>query len=251
MLPILPIGPLAIPAPSLAILIGLWLGLTLAEKNAQRVGIKPADLYNLVLLMLLAGIIGARLSYVLRYPAAFASNLGSILSLNLGLLDPLGGAVVALLVGSIYGQRKALPFWSTLDALTPLLAVFMLALGIAHLASGAAFGAPADLPWAIELWGARRHPSQVYEILAAALILALTWPGRGPIRPSRPGVYFLSFLALSASARLFLEAFRGDSRLILSQMRAPQVIALAILAVCLVGIYWLKNRPPAPQLSTK
>lgn len=247
MLPILPVGPLAIPVPSLVILIGLWLGLTLAEKYAPRFGIKPADLYNLVLLMLLAGMLGARLAYVLRYPTAFAGNLGSIFSLNLGLLDPLGGVVIALLIGVIYGQRKHLSLWSTLDALTPLLAVFMLAQGVAHLASGAAFGAPADLPWTIELWGAHRHPSQVYEVLAAALILALIWPGRGLIRPARSGVYFLGFLALSAGARLFLEAFRGDSQVILAGLRSAQVIAWAILALCLLGIHWLKSRQAIPD----
>jgi phosphatidylglycerol---prolipoprotein diacylglyceryl transferase len=241
MFPILPIGPLALPAPGMAILIGLWLGLTLAEKNAPRFGIKPVDLYNLVLLMLLSGIIGARLAYILHYPAAFAGNLTSVFSLNLGMLDPWGGLLVGLLVGLIYGQRKRMPLWSTLDALTPMLAVFMLALGFAHLASGAAFGAPADLPWSIDLWGARRHPTQVYEIFAAALILALTWPGRGAIRPARPGVYFLSFTALTAGARLFLEAFRGDSQLILAGLRSAQVIAWATLALCLGLIYWMNN----------
>lgn len=35
MLPILPIGPLAIQFPGLVILLGLWLGLSLAEQSVQ------------------------------------------------------------------------------------------------------------------------------------------------------------------------------------------------------------------------
>jgi len=67
-----------------------------------------------------------------------------------------------------------LPLWPALDALTPGLAAVMIAIGLAHIASGDAFGSPADLPWAIQLWGARRHPTQIYETLAAALIFAST-----------------------------------------------------------------------------
>lgn len=85
------------------------------------------------------------------------------------------------------------------------------ALGLSHLASGAAFGAITNLALGIETLGARRRPSQVYEILATTTILGLIWPIRGLIRPNRAGIYFLSFISMSAAARLFLEAFRGDS----------------------------------------
>jgi prolipoprotein diacylglyceryltransferase len=108
-------------------------------------------------------------------------------------------------------KEGSLPLWSTLDALTPFFAVFALGLGLAHLASGSAFGKETTLPWGIELWGAVRHPSQVYEILASLLILGLLWFQRAD---ARPGLHFLTFAALtSGCASLFLEAFRGDSTL--------------------------------------
>lgn len=242
MLPVLQVGPLAIQLDGLLILAGLWCGLLLAERQAKRSGIKPNDLYNLVFIALLSGLLGARLSYLLRYPQAFAASPLSLISPNPGLLDPLGGSVAAGLAGLIYAQRKGLPTWAILDALTPLLAVLQLFLGFAHLASGAAFGAAADLPWALELWGARRHPSQVYEILAAGFILALVWPGHGPIRSQKPGGYFFAFLALSAGAHLFLEAFRGDSYLLAGGLRAAQLAAWLILAISLTAIYRL-NKP--------
>ncbi len=52
----------------------------------------------------------------------------------------------------------------------------MLAVPLANLASGDAFGAPSSLPWAIELWGAARHPVQIYEAVAAGLILWVCRP---------------------------------------------------------------------------
>lgn len=241
MTPTMQLGPMAIQVPGLIILVGIWLGLTLAERNAARFGVNASDLSNLALIALLSGIIGARLVYVLRYTSAFKGNLISVFSINPELLDPAGGVCAGLLAAFIFGQRKKMPFWSTLDALTPALAVFMLALGLSHVASGAAFGALTNLPWSVNLWGAHRHPSQAYESLAAVLILAILWPGRTRIFSTQPGIYFLSFVVLSAGARLFLEAFRGDSPLILSGLRSAQVAAWVILALSLMGIYWIRK----------
>jgi prolipoprotein diacylglyceryl transferase len=240
MLPILQVGPLALQVPGLILLIGLWLGLSLAERHARRFKTQPEQLYNLVLITLLAGILGARLTYVLRFSAAFTANPASLISLNPGLLDPIGGVAAGLIAGFVYGQRKKMALWSTSDALTPVLGVIGVTLGLANLASGSGFGAATDLPWAIELWGESRHPSQIYEIVAAGVILWLVWPSRTEKR--RPsGWLFLQFLALSAGARLFLEAFRGDSLVILNGLRATQVAAWAVLAAALWGIWQLQS----------
>ena len=168
MLPILQVGPFALQLPGLILLAGLWLGINLAERYADRFGVKASELSKLIMLSLLAALLGARLVYALRYLEVFLASPLSLLSLNPGLLDSLGGLACAILVGWIYTQRKKLPLWGTLDALTPAAAVMAIFLALAHLASGAAFGAETNLPWALELWGASRHPSQIYEALAAA-----------------------------------------------------------------------------------
>ena len=230
MFPIINIGPLAVQAPGLILLAGLWLGLSLAEKRAPRHQTNPGHLYNLVFTALIAGVIGARLAFVAVYPQAFAGNLMSLVSLNPGLLDPTAGLAVGVIAAGIYIQRKNLSLWPTLDALTLALAVMGTAVGLAHLASGDAFGAPADLPWAIELWGAARHPSQVYETILALVILGLVWTDEID-RPT--GVFFLRFTAFTAGARLFLEVFRGDSVLVFGSLRVAQLAAWAALAVSL------------------
>jgi prolipoprotein diacylglyceryltransferase len=48
-----------------------------------------------------------------------------------------------------------------------------------------------------------------------------------------PGSSFLPFAALTAGTRLFIEAFRGDSTLILGGIRLAQVIAWIVLAIAL------------------
>jgi prolipoprotein diacylglyceryltransferase len=182
-------------------------------------------------------VIAARLAFVIRYPQAFAGNPLDIFSRNLGLFDPLAGVVVAILAASIYAQKTGLPLWPTLDALTPAMAVFALALSLSHLASGAAFGAPADLPWSLELWGARRHPSQIYEAIVASLTLLFLWPTKKFLMDLRTGSYFFYFLALTSAAGLFLEAFRGDSALLPGGLRTVQLAYWIILSICLYATH--------------
>jgi phosphatidylglycerol:prolipoprotein diacylglycerol transferase len=244
MLPVLNFLGLAIPVPAFTLLIGVWAGLSLAEKHAQRHKLSAEDLYNLAFNALIAGIIGARLIFPLRNVNAFLANPGSLISLNFGLFDPFGGLVVGLLAAFIYGQRKNMPFWPTLDALTPAFAIFMLAFPLANLASGNAFGAETSQPWAIELWGAMRHPVQVYEALGAGLILWYLWPTRQS-HETLPGLTFVQFAGLSALARLFFEAFRGNSLVVFSGLRAAQVAAWLVLAAALWG-YAKLNQPQNP-----
>jgi len=243
MMPVLQVGPVALPLPPLLVLVGIWLGLILAERHVAHFGLNADQLFNLVLIGMISGLVGARLAYVIRYPQAFAGSPLDVFSRNLGLFDPLIGAVIGVLAAVIYAQRRHFPLLSTLDALTPGLAVFTFALALSHLASGDAFGAPSNLPWSLELWGIRRHPAQIYDAVGAALILGYLWPGRKFLGEMRPGGYFLSFITLTSAARLILEGFRGDSALLPGGLRAAQVIAWLIFGICLYAIDRIKSQP--------
>jgi phosphatidylglycerol:prolipoprotein diacylglycerol transferase len=239
MLPVLQLGPLALQVPGLMYLVGLWLGLSLAEKFAPKRQVSADALYNLTFTGLIAGLLGARLGYVAQYSDAFLQSPSSLFSLNPGLLDPFAGLAFALLAMLVYGQRRKLSLWPTLDALTPLLAMLMAGAALANIASGAAFGAETSLPWGIKLWGASRHPSQFYELGLALVILAgLGWKSKDS--GLAVGALFWLFVALTAGAHLFLEAFRGDSTLILGGIRAAQAVAWLVLAAALVGLEKVK-----------
>jgi len=241
MLPVLQIGPFALQTPGLVLLLGLWLGLTLAERLAPRFQSDANALYNLSFTALVAGVLGARLSYIIQYIDAFISSPISLISLNPALLDPIGGAAIGIIAAVVYANRVQLPLWPTLDALAPLLAVLSIALGLSHFASGDAFGMQTNLPWGIDLWGLKRHPTQIYEVILASLILwAILPPKEGSSKPTSElvGGTFWRFLALSAGARLFIEGLRGDSITLDNGIRTAQIIAWAVLAISL----WMLNR---------
>ena len=218
---------LAPPRHFLLLVAALWIGLTLAEKRTERHGVTKEQLNNLTFNSLIAYVLGGRLSFALSNLSAFSQSPLSILSPNPDLFDPIGGLVAAILVGLIYGQRQKLQLWNSLDALTPIFAMLAVGLHLAHLAAGTAFGSPTTVPWGIDLWNATRHPTQIYELLASLLIFSLLWFRK---TDSPPGLLFLTFAALTAGARLFLEAFRGDSTLVFGEFRLAQVVAWVVLA---------------------
>ena len=234
MLPILQVGPLAIQLPGLLLLAGVWVGSAMIEREAPKHGLSGATLGSLVFFGLVAGLLGARLGYALRYWSVYAEDPLGLISLNPLTLSAAEGAAAAFLVSLVLARRQRLPPWPTLDAFAPGLAVFAVFAALANLSSGDAFGAPTSLPWAIDLWGAARHPSQVYALLLAlAIFIAVR---RFALGPTFPGFLFLAWLAMTAASRLFLEAFRGDSVIVLGSLRAAQLISLVVLGAALLGL---------------
>ena len=235
MLPYLSLGPFLLQTSGLALLIGVWIGLSLTEREAVRLQIRPNVVYNMVFLGLVGGIVGARLAYVVRYLNAYLNNPISLFALNPNTLSPVDGLLIGLIVAFIYGWLKGLSLRPTLDALAPGLAVFMVALGFSHLLSGDAFGSPSLVPWRIYLWNEYRHPAQIYEILAALGVLFIVL--KRPVGIPGEGINFLLVVALTAFSRIFLEAFRGDSVIWFGGFRVAQIVALLVMA----GSMWLMH----------
>jgi prolipoprotein diacylglyceryltransferase len=119
----------------------------------------------------------------------------------------------------------------------------MIAAGIANLLGGDQYGTRLQAPWAIYLWGAYRHPTQIYETLLSVGVL-LAWRYMPPASTA-PGSRFLQVISLSAGARLFTEAFHAESALAPGGFRLVQVVALALLAAAMyIGRRWAS--PPSP-----
>ena len=143
MYPFLRLGPFLLQLPAVALLVGVWVGMSLTEKEAARLNLPPAVVSNLIMVGFIGGIVGARLAYAARYLEIYLANPLSLLSLNVNTLAISDGLVFGLAVAALYGWHKKLPLRPTLDALAPGLAAFMVALGVSHFLSGDAYGAPA------------------------------------------------------------------------------------------------------------
>lgn len=243
MYPYLRIGPYLLQLSGLAILAGLWLGITFTEKESVRMKLDAAKIPNTVFYGLISGLIAARLGYALQFLDIYVSNPFSLFSLNANNLLPEVGLISGLVVAIVYGQRNKLALRPTLDALAPGLALFMVALGVAHILSGNAYGAQARLPWSIFLWADYRHPSQIYETVAALGIFLVAL--RKPLGNPGAGLSFWLVIGLSSVARIFLEAFRGDSLIWPGGFRAAQLVGLVVLATSIFIIReWSRTEKP-------
>jgi len=229
MFPTINIGPLALQSHGLILLAAVWFAAEAAERGARRLGRRGDHIYNMALLAGLLGLIGARLGYVLEHFAVYQNYPAQIVALDLNTLSAGWGLCAAGLAAYLYARRAGIAQRWLLDALTPGCVVLAGGWALANLASGDAYGAPSSLPWSIELWGAARHPVQLYELSAVVAIGLIALK----IDRAFDGFRFGLFAALYAAVRLILEAFRGDSSLT-NGVRVTQVWSLAAIILVLL-----------------
>jgi phosphatidylglycerol:prolipoprotein diacylglycerol transferase len=249
MYPIILIGPAALPTYPLLLLLSLWGGMWLAARRARQLGVDGDHVYNAGLYGFLAGIIGARIYFVLAHWENYAADLSQIFSLSRSALAPGEGFLVAGVVVLIYLLRHQVPLGTFFDAVSPGLA---LALVIGHIGAflgGVALGAVTDLPWAVRIAGITRHPTQLYDAAMATVILFVLY-GIRAYRPW-PGFQFWLLVALYGAARLFFEIFRARPYLIGDNFLGVQVMALAALVVALaIMAYNFTQNPDDPPVES-
>ena len=248
MLPVLQIGPLAIQTYPLALVLAGWVSLAIAARVASRKGIDGDHIYNAGLYGLVAGLLAARLAHVIAFWPAYRAQPLEILGLNTTAFLLWPGVIAGLAVAGWYIYRHQLPLASMLDAFAPGLLIGLAIAATGALLAGRSPGAPADLPWAVELWGVRRHPVQAYEalgLLAVGLfVLSLTRSDRDSGDPRKGTVALIALLGWGLVEWL-VEAFRSPDVVstLLGGIRTGQVLGLGAALVALLALRYLVSRP--------
>jgi phosphatidylglycerol:prolipoprotein diacylglycerol transferase len=232
MVPTLLIGPIALPTYPFFLLIAYWIGLWFSAYRAKQLALESDHIYNAGLIGLLAGIIGARLWFVLSHWQNYVPDLTQAFSLTRSALSAGEGLVIACLVVLIYLQRNKVPINTFLDAVAPGLALAIAIANVGAFLGGEWLGAPSSVPWAVEIVETARHPIQIYEAVASLLILGiLLWGAR--YRPWA-GFHFWLFVALYGISRLALEIFRARPSLIGDGFLVGQLFSLGAVVLALV-----------------
>jgi phosphatidylglycerol:prolipoprotein diacylglycerol transferase len=195
-----------------AFLVGTWLAL----KEARRRGLDESKLINLVLVILVSSILGARGMYVLTHLEEYRSHPLMAFALWEGGLTLYGGLALGTIAGFAYMRRAGMPMGVTADVLTPSVALGVAIARIGCFLNGCCFGVPGHAYWCMRFPpgsppdaifpGERLHPSQLYNVLAAfVLFLLLLWLRR---RLKAPGQLWWTFLALFMLVRIPIDATR-------------------------------------------
>ncbi|TGE32377.1 prolipoprotein diacylglyceryl transferase [Desulfosporosinus sp. Sb-LF] len=230
---------------ALAFILGV--GVTLYFAKAEGRPEYMEIMMDLAPLLLISGLVGARIWQVFFFDWAFYRKYpGEIIAVWHGGLSIQGGVVGALLVGGIYVWRKKLSFWELADLAAPGL---MLAQAIgrdANLMNGDAFGGPTGGDFGIiypvgtiardtfgnqPLWPAEVWEGQVDVIIFALLVILKLrkWPS---------GTIFLLYMVFYNLSRFFLENLRGDSPRFLFNWSAAQWSSMVAVGIALALLAW-------------
>lgn len=198
---------------ALAFLVGTWLGL----REARRLGLDEDKLVNLILIVLVASVLGARALYVMEHVQEFRREWGSVLALWQGGLTLYGGIVAGTAAGLMAARRFGMPMWTVADALTPSLALGAAIGRVGCHLNGCCYGRPTSLPWGVvfppdsyaglEFGNAPVHPAQLYLAGAGFALFLLTWFLRR--RAGVPGTLFWLFIVLFALIRIPIDLTRA------------------------------------------
>jgi phosphatidylglycerol:prolipoprotein diacylglycerol transferase len=229
--------------------LGFIAGVYTATMQAERAGLDLDQVTNVLLLILALSIVGARAAYVAVSWPHFLEYPEDILRLHRGGLVYYGGLIGGILAGLVGTRLTGLPFARFADIIPAGLCLGQILGRLGCFANGCCYGAVCSLPWAVRLHSGPgavvpRHPTQLYETLFLAGILAVClWLFR---RPHRPGMVMVVYLYLYGVGRYAVELFRGDDRGAspVPGLSVSQSISLAILAVAAIA-HLLVARTPA------
>jgi phosphatidylglycerol:prolipoprotein diacylglycerol transferase len=241
-----------------AAVVGTWI----AARQYKHNGGNPEVIWDAMPIVLIAGVVGARLWYVLNATLGgsryFTDNPVKILAIPEGGLHIFGAFLFGGVAAYIYARRRNLDLLMLLDSAAPAMLIGQALARPANYINQELYGQPTGLPWGIPIAAENRippyndlglypaettrfHPTFAYEMIwnlaAGGFLLWLSH--RYPER-LKPGALFACWLILAGTGRFVIESFRPD------QPRIPgtdlSFSRLISLLMAVLGVIWLLAR---------
>lgn len=249
MLPVLfKFGTFSIYAWGFTLSLAILFGTLLAMKLAKRIGIESDRILDLAIVLVVGGIVGARLFYVIVYePARYIREPLQIFALWNGGLVYYGALIGGFIAGIIYVVKKQLPFWKLADVVAPPLALGYGIVRIGCFMNGCCYGKPTNsiigvvfpyLEGAPSLDEIARYPTQLFSSAFGFIlfgILLYLWK-----KKKFDGQVFLSFLILYAVERFIVEMYR-ENLMVFANITVSQLVSVLIFIPAVI-FYWRRSR---------
>lgn len=213
-------------------------GVLVATYLAKERKVDSDTLWSLLLIVVPAAIIGARLYYVIFNWSYYAAHPGRIIAVWEGGLAVHGGillGLLALLLGCHYYKEN---IWQIGDIFAVPLVLGQAIGRWGNYFNREAYGSITDLPWAIIIDGESHHPTFLYESVWDFLVFIVLFLCFKRFR--KAGNVLLLYFVLYSAGRLIIEGFRMDS-LMLGPFRVAQLVSIAGIIIGLLLLYW-RNR---------
>jgi len=263
------IGPIFIYFYGIILMLGAVAATYLAEREARRRGLNGELVWDVLIWVLIAGIIGARIWHILTPPPSmmvlneatgqlenpyFAGGVPRILDMlwirngGLGIPGAVIGGVLALYW---FCRRHRLKFAQWADIAAPAVALGQAIGRWGNFTNQELYGAPTTFPWGITIQfntgyppETRFHPLFLYESLwNLANMFLLLWMGRRFADRLKDGDLFLVYLVIYPLGRFLLEFLRLDSAM-LAGININQTIML-LVGLLAAAFLFIRHRKPA------
>jgi phosphatidylglycerol:prolipoprotein diacylglycerol transferase len=256
------IGDLVIDIPvywyGIMIMLGVIAASIIAYREAKRRGEDPDHVWGLFPWVLIAGILGARLGFIIsqlgdpRY-----QDIGNWFSIREGGLSIQGAVIGGVIAVLIYCRRYKLSFFRWADTIVPGLALAQAIGRWGNYFNQEAFGERTTLPWGIQISPDRQrevagitnpnpndrfHPTFAYEMIWDLMNFGLLmWLGRQKLIKLREGDLLWVYLIVYSIGRFVIEGIRLDSATV-GSVRTPQLVALITIVIAWTALIY-RNRP--------
>lgn len=236
-----------------AILFGIALTMWIAHRNGQ----EAEEYLNLSIFVIVFGIIGARVYYVLFGFEQFKGHWTKIFNMRSGGLAFYGALIAGIITVFIYCKRQGLIVWKVLDTIVPALLIGQILGKLGNFFNREAFGEytdgifamqlPIDSVRAVDVTEKMRQnvekidgvnmiqvsPSFLYEmVLCLILLIGLLIYKRFEVYK---GEIFLLYVIGYGAGRFFIEMGRVDKlRTLIFHLPVSQVVAVLSVIIAMV-----------------
>ncbi len=245
----------------LIIAFGALGGGFLAQKEAKRRGHSPEIIWDLMLWLMIAGIIGARLWHVFTpSPSLIAEgitteyyfkNPWALIDTRKGGMGIPGAVIGGMIALFIFARKRKLSFLEWADIAAPGLALGQAVGRWGNFVNQELYGAPTSLPWKIYIDPFHRlaeyqdfayyHPLFLYESLwNLGNMFLLLWVGQRFADRIKEGDLLLLYMVIYPTGRFLLDFLRLDAAM-LGGINANQTF-MAAVAVFASMVLFLRHR---------
>lgn len=236
---------------SIFIIIGILLGYIIAKKEINKQKIDNNIFDNMIFYMIIIGIIGARLYYVIFNYYEFNSII-DIFAIYNGGLAIYGGVIASIIFLYFYTKKYKITFFTILDSLAPSLILAQSIGRWGNFFNQEAYGSVVSIDFLNDLHipkfiidnmyiaGTYHHPTFFYESVLCfigfiLLLLIKKYKNR------KIGDITFSYLIYYGIIRFFIEGLRMDS-LYLFNFRISQIVSLIIVIIGIIGLIYNRKK---------
>jgi phosphatidylglycerol:prolipoprotein diacylglycerol transferase len=257
------LGPLALPWYGIGYAVAIAVGVWLVGVEARRRGLDASLIGDGLILVVVCGVIGARMYHVIDQWAIYKDDLLKIVLppySGLALYGGVGGGAIGVF---LYTRRRGQSFLRWADAAVPSLFIGQAIARWGNFFNQELYGPPTDLPWGIAIDCAHRvaayacptfplettgfHPLFFYEsALTLTGGLVALWLGRRLAARLRDGDLLSLWFIWYGVVRALLETFREGWNWVVSGIPVAILISLVVIGLGVASIAW-RHRGPRPD----